>query len=124
MTALPSSHVPAPTDTQLACAAAAGDRQAFAQIYALSRPAADFIGMLVTTAPPTAYRTYSPPPQPLCLPLRQPDKLRPGCMRSRAARRCAASATAGAGGSAPTCPRPHPVSPAPTPWLRAASWPI
>jgi RNA polymerase sigma factor (sigma-70 family) len=80
MTALPSWHVAAPTDAELACAAAAGDRRAFAQIYdRYADRLHDFcIGMLrdrdgaadcVQDAFCTAATTLSQ--------LREPDKLRP-----------------------------------------------
>lgn len=80
MTALPSWHVAAPTDAELACAAAAGDRRAFAQIYdRYADRLHDFcIGMLrdrdgaadcVQDAFCTAATTLAQ--------LRQPDKLRP-----------------------------------------------
>lgn len=93
MTALPSWHVAAPTDAELACAAAAGDRRAFAQIYdRYADRLHDFcIGMLrdrdgaadcVQDAFCTAATTLSQ--------LREPDKLRPwlyAIARSQALRR-------------------------------------
>ena len=80
MTALPSWRVAAPTDAELACAAAAGDRRAFAQIYdRYADRLHDFcVGMLrdrdgaadcVQDAFCTAATTLSQ--------LREPDKLRP-----------------------------------------------
>jgi RNA polymerase sigma factor (sigma-70 family) len=93
MTALPSSHVAGPTDAELACAAAAGDRRAFAQIYdRYADRLHDFcIGMLrdrdgaadcVQDVFCTAATALSQ--------LREPDKLRPwlyAIARSEALRR-------------------------------------
>jgi RNA polymerase sigma factor (sigma-70 family) len=80
MTALPSWHVAGPTDAELACAATAGDRRAFAQIYdRYADRLHDFcVGMLrerdgaadcVQDVFCTAATTLSQ--------LREPDKLRP-----------------------------------------------
>jgi RNA polymerase sigma factor (sigma-70 family) len=93
MTALPSWHVAGPTDAELACAAAAGDRRAFAQIYdRYADRLHDFcVGMLrdrdgaadcVQDVFCTAATTLSQ--------LREPDKLRPwlyAIARSQALRR-------------------------------------
>jgi RNA polymerase sigma factor (sigma-70 family) len=93
MTALPSWHVAAPTDAELASAAAAGDRRAFAQIYdRYADRLHDFcVGMLrdrdgaadcVQDVFCTAATTLSQ--------LREPDKLRPwlyAIARSQALRR-------------------------------------
>ncbi len=93
MTALPSWHIAGPTDAELACAAAAGDRRAFAQIYdRYADRLHDFcVGMLrdrdgaadcVQDVFCTAATTLSQ--------LREPDKLRPwlyAIARSQALRR-------------------------------------
>jgi RNA polymerase sigma factor (sigma-70 family) len=93
MTALPSWHVAGPTDAELACAATAGDRRAFAQVYdRYADRLHDFcIGMLrdrdgaadcVQDVFCTAATTLSQ--------LREPDKLRPwlyAIARSQALRR-------------------------------------
>ena len=129
MTAVPHWDIvgPADTDADLARAAAAGDRAAFAGIYdRYADRLHDFcVGMLRDRddAADCVQDVFCTAATRLGQ-LREPTSCARGCMRSPATKRCVASGTAAAKPSPTNCLKPCLMNLARKPWPHAPNSPI